>query len=603
MDRYKVHKTIGDGSYGVVFKASNVQSGEIVAIKKMKKKFYSWDECMSLRELKSLKKLNHQNIVKLKEVIKVNDELSFVFEFLDQNIYQLYTQIRDQGKQMPENQIRSIIHQTVSGLAYMHKHGFFHRDLKPENLMVHKELVKIADFGLAREIRSRPPYTDYVSTRWYRAPEILLKSTNYNSPVDIFALGCIMAELYNLAPLFSGTSEMDQIYKVCSVLGTPSANAWSEGFRLASQMGFTFPQFSAVPLSSVIPSASSEAIQLMTEMLRYDPHKRPTAQQILQHPYFAGFNPIQKPITPYNNDKASQEQPNLNINNELNTRSGFYQKPKSKDIKLPSRQNVFDANTGSKNALGTQADLADLDALLADDKDDKKDAATDIFKRLDQKKSKALSIEPASSQEGALPKIKKITPIENSGLTLPQVAKKNFTNIVGGVNSNFSAIEPNLWNKPIITKPQNMNIFQMNNQKNFPRGDNFPLKLEPLDKKVDNKYPLPPFDSNNPLQGSNSNAGLQLRPIRISRQKERDNTNLSNNNIYNFSNVTRELTLPPPNIPSLINKNTVPTKYGYSHNVSLMGNYNGDGAAHVRGGISAGSSNTEGYEFIGRHRF
>src|SRR5690606_21988357 len=103
-------------------KASNVQTGEIVAIKKMKKKFYSWEECMSLRELKSLRKLNHPNIIKLKEVIKVTDELYFVFEHLDQNIYQLYTQIRERGKSFSENQIRAIIYQTAAGLAYMHKH-------------------------------------------------------------------------------------------------------------------------------------------------------------------------------------------------------------------------------------------------------------------------------------------------------------------------------------------------------------------------------------------------------------------------------------------------------------------------------------------------
>ena len=105
----------------------------------------------------------------------------------------------------------------------MHKHGFFHRDIKPENLLCKgPELIKIADFGLSREIRLRPPYTDYVSTRWYRAPEVLLRSTNYNSPIDVWAVGCIMAELYTLQPLFPGRSEVDQIFKLCSVLGTPS---------------------------------------------------------------------------------------------------------------------------------------------------------------------------------------------------------------------------------------------------------------------------------------------------------------------------------------------------------------------------------------------
>jgi serine/threonine protein kinase len=316
MDRYKIHKTIGDGTFGTVLKANNIKTGEIVAIKKMKKKFYTWEECMALREIKSLRKLTHANIIKLKEVIKVNDELYFVFEYLDQNLYQLYQQTKEKGKQFPESQIRSIIYQTVAGLAFMHKHGFFHRDLKPENLLVHKDFVKIADFGLAREIRSRPPYTDYVSTRWYRAPEILLKSTNYNSPIDIFAVGCIMAELYQLSPLFSGSSEIDQIYKICSVLGTPTHNMWSEGYRLASQIGFSFPQFPPVSLTNLIPSASSEAIQLMSEMLRFDPQKRPTAVQILAHPYFAGFVPIQRPITPgnfENNMNLANNNNNLNL--------------------------------------------------------------------------------------------------------------------------------------------------------------------------------------------------------------------------------------------------------------------------------------------------
>jgi len=188
----------------------------------MKRKFFSWEECMSLREIKSLRKMNHKNIIKLKEVLKVGDELNLVFEYLEQNLFQLYEDIKDNRQNMDENTIKSIIYQTTCGLAYMHKHGFFHRDLKPENLLIQRGIIKICDFGLAREIRSRPPYTDYVSTRWYRAPEILLKSTNYNSPVDIFALGCLMAELYNLAPLFSGQSEVDQIYKICSILGTPT---------------------------------------------------------------------------------------------------------------------------------------------------------------------------------------------------------------------------------------------------------------------------------------------------------------------------------------------------------------------------------------------
>lgn len=292
MDKYKIQKTLGDGSFGIVYKAVNTKTNEIVAIKKMKRKFESWDECKQLREIKSLMKLNHDNIIKLKEVLRVNDELYLVFEYLEENLFQCYQKMKEKREgRFSEKQIKSIIYQATEGLAYMHKHGFFHRDMKPENIMIHREALKICDFGLAREVRSRPPYTDYVSTRWYRAPEILLKATNYNSPVDIFALGCIMAELYMMSPLFAGSSEFDQMYKITSVLGTPTQVSWPEGFRLASQINFTFPQMTGIGLSQVVKEASPDAINLMTEMLRYDPQKRPTAQQILQHPYFNGFTP------------------------------------------------------------------------------------------------------------------------------------------------------------------------------------------------------------------------------------------------------------------------------------------------------------------------
>merc|ERR1719316_1223316 len=180
---------------------------------------------MALREVKSLRKLVHPNIVKLKEVIRENDELHLVCEYMDGNVYQV---IKDRVKTLPEEKVRNIMYQTFQALGWMHKHGYFHRDLKPENMLITGETVKLADFGLAREIRARPPFTDYVSTRWYRAPEVLLRSSQYNSPIDIWACGGIMAEIYNLRPLFPGSSESDQLFKICSVFGTPSQTHWPE---------------------------------------------------------------------------------------------------------------------------------------------------------------------------------------------------------------------------------------------------------------------------------------------------------------------------------------------------------------------------------------
>jgi len=293
MNRYKTIKPLGDGTYGSVVKAVNRTTGEIVAIKRMKKKFYSWEECMQLREVQSLRKMSHPNIVKLKEVIRENDILYFVFEFLDQNLYQL---CKDRDKLFPESKVRNLTYQMLQSLVYMHKHGFFHRDIKPENMLVSGNTLKMADFGLAREIRSKPPYTDYVSTRWYRAPEVLLRAPQYNAPIDTWAIGTIMAEMFTLRPLFPGASEADEIYKICSVLGTPTANTWKQGLALAQNMNFKFPQFVATPLSQLIPSASPEAIDLMTELMRWDPIKRPTAQQALQHPFFlVGLSP-ERPV-------------------------------------------------------------------------------------------------------------------------------------------------------------------------------------------------------------------------------------------------------------------------------------------------------------------
>ncbi|XP_047325505.1 cyclin-dependent kinase F-4 isoform X2 [Impatiens glandulifera] len=288
MERYKLIKIVGDGTFGSVWRAISKHTGKVVAIKKMKKKFYSWEECVNLREVKSLRKMNHPNIVKLKEVIRESDILYFVFEYMDCNLYEL---LRDRTKAFSEAEVRNWCFQVFQGLAYMHQHGYFHRDLKPENLLVSKDIIKIADFGLVRETNSAPPYTEYVSTRWYRAPEVLLQSPLYDSAVDMWAMGAIMAELLMLRPIFPGSSEADEIYKICSILGTPMESEWVNGLKLAESINYQFPQFTGVNLSSLMPSASEEAISLISLLCSWDPCKRPTALEALQHKFFKGCIP------------------------------------------------------------------------------------------------------------------------------------------------------------------------------------------------------------------------------------------------------------------------------------------------------------------------
>ncbi|XVF21332.1 hypothetical protein REPUB_Repub12eG0081700 [Reevesia pubescens] len=283
MERYKILEELGDGTCGSVFKAFNIETFEIVAVKKMKRKFYFWEECMNLREIKALRKLNHPNIVKLKEVVRENNELFFIFEYMEHNLYQI---IKERQRPFSEGEIRSFMSQMLQGLAHMHRNGYFHRDLKPENLLVTKDVLKIADFGLAREVSSMPPYTEYVSTRWYRAPEVLLQSSSYTPAIDMWAVGAILSELYTSSPIFPGESEIDQLHKICCVLGAPDWTCFPEATNISRLINITYSEILPTNLSDIIPNACSEAIDLIMQLCSWDPLKRPTADQALQHPFF-----------------------------------------------------------------------------------------------------------------------------------------------------------------------------------------------------------------------------------------------------------------------------------------------------------------------------
>ena len=296
MEDYEMITLLGGGSFADVYKALEKSTGELVAIKILKRKYKKWDDCQELIEVRSLQKLHNEstfnkpgeeNIIKLKQVIfiKKTGTLNLIFEYMETDLLELMKSC--EPKTLKEDQIRDIMHQTLLGLAFMHKYGFFHRDMKPENLLLTRNKLKIADFGLAREIRSIPPYTEYVSTRYYRAPECILKSTNYNSPIDIWGLGCIMAEMYtHPQPLFCGSNEKEVLFKICSILGTPTHDIWNDGIRQANIIGMKFPTCQGTDLEKVIPEASSEAIDLMKQMIQWDPNKRATAKNLLNHPFF-----------------------------------------------------------------------------------------------------------------------------------------------------------------------------------------------------------------------------------------------------------------------------------------------------------------------------
>lgn len=298
MNRYTNLGRIGTGAFGDVYKMENKQTGEFVAVKRIKRLFKTWEECMQLRELASLRQLKqHPNIVQLKEIVREQQQLNFVFEFMIDGT--LLNDMQKRKEPHSEAEVRHIMRQVLAGLEMCHKNNFFHRDIKPENLLMAGNAVKIADFGCAREIRSRPPFTDYVSTRWYRAPELLLRSTVYNSPVDMWACGCIMAELFAKRNLFPGKNDIDTLFKIVNVLGTPSAQNWPEGCRMAKAKGINFPSSNGIFLGSIMSNASDDALRLMTDLLQYDSNKRPSAVQALNYPFFTKHQdvaPVGRPV-------------------------------------------------------------------------------------------------------------------------------------------------------------------------------------------------------------------------------------------------------------------------------------------------------------------
>lgn len=320
---------IGDGTYGSVWKGISKENGETIAVKKLKNKVKSWEECLEMKEIKALKKLkNHENIIKLKEVIRENTgDIFMVFEYAEMNLYNLIEKSRTINNKIPEDKVRDIIQQIANGLSYAHSNGYFHRDLKPENILLVNGIVKIADFGLATELpnyyNNNLPLTEYVCTRWYRAPECILSSLNYSWMIDVWSLGCIMCELYLLRPIFPGSSKLDQLNKIIEVLGTPKFNDWPDGYRLTQALNIKFPNVNNNILRKLLVDASDPAISLLNEILSFDPLRRPTCMKIVKHQFFniqsnSNANNLNNNNNNFrlkmNNNESNTDAPNYNNN-------------------------------------------------------------------------------------------------------------------------------------------------------------------------------------------------------------------------------------------------------------------------------------------------
>ena len=332
MNKYKILKLIGDGTYGTVYKGLNTETNSYVAIKILKKNFSNFNDCLQLNEIKILKELNHENIIKLLEVIREeNNKVSLIFEYLDENLNDFIEKYEDKKEKIPEKTIKNILHQILEGLNYLHSQGIIHRDLKPDNILLDltNKKVKIADFGTAKKTLndSNEILTDYICTRWYRAPECVLKSVKYNEKIDIWAFGCILCELYNLEPIFPGESEFDQLEKITKILGTPSINSWPEGHKLIKKLEINFPKHSKKNLNDIILNINEFGINMIENIFQYDYNNRPTAKELLDDNYF-------------NNDSYNENFEKTNEFNE-NEKNNYYKnlKPIGEFISIFNKNN------------------------------------------------------------------------------------------------------------------------------------------------------------------------------------------------------------------------------------------------------------------------
>ena len=208
----------------------------------------------------------------------------------------MYEWIKGRRHHLPEIKVKAYIYQLLKSIDHMHRNGIFHRDIKPENVLLSDDSLKLADFGSCRGIYSKQPYTEYISTRWYRPPECLLTDGYYDYKMDIWGVGCVFFEVMALFPLFPGTNELDQVHRIHKVLGTPAPSVLAEFEKKATHMKFNFPPIEGTGVEKHIMHVSTTGRDLILKMLAYKSEERISARQALKHNYFRDLVQQEKPL-------------------------------------------------------------------------------------------------------------------------------------------------------------------------------------------------------------------------------------------------------------------------------------------------------------------
>jgi len=322
---YTDTKVIGNGSFGVVYQAKLCDTSELVAIKKVLQ-----DKRFKNRELQIMRKLEHQNIVRLRFFFYSSGEkkdevyLNLVLEYVPETVYRVARHYSKSKQTIPILYIKLYMYQLFRSLAYIHAQGVCHRDIKPQNLLLDPEsgVLKLCDFGSAKQLVRGEPNVSYICSRYYRAPELIFGATDYTSQIDVWSAGCVLAELLLGQPIFPGDSGVDQLVEIIKILGTPTKDQIRE--MNPNYQEFKFPQIKAHPWSKVFrPRTPSEAIDLVGQLLEYTPSRRIEPLEACAHVFFEELRdpttrlPNGRDLPPLFNFTAQELAIKPSINNKL----------------------------------------------------------------------------------------------------------------------------------------------------------------------------------------------------------------------------------------------------------------------------------------------
>ncbi|NXP98785.1 CDK18 kinase, partial [Vidua macroura] len=285
LETYVKLDKLGEGTYATVFKGRSKLTENLVALKEIRLEHEEGAPCTAIREVSLLKNLKHANIVTLHDIIHTERSLTLVFEYLDNDLKQY---LENCGNLMSVHNVKIFMFQLLRGLAYCHGRKILHRDLKPQNLLINERgELKLADFGLARA-KSVPTktYSNEVVTLWYRPPDVLLGSTEYSTPIDMWGVGCIHYEMVTGRPMFPGSTVKEELHLIFRLLGTPTEDTWPGITSNEEFKAYNFTQYRAQPLINHAPRLDLEGIDLLTNLLLYRAKGRISAEAALQHPYF-----------------------------------------------------------------------------------------------------------------------------------------------------------------------------------------------------------------------------------------------------------------------------------------------------------------------------